>query len=217
MVMSQSLSNKRALLMCAFILTGAATPGMAVENQDFLLLVDIAPKAYRLHVDEPGYARWDDRGTFSSNVLISPTIRIHEDGEDNKPSLMITAGLSYGHSSTTDLKIDTIEWQLGVGAWWRLTEWVNLSMHAQGGTGISYVDLPDVVNLNYGREDGWQRCMHGEALATVIFSPYPNLLFGVTGGARVMYQSSSVSDGSRTTFSNVISGGVLAGSVGFTF
>lgn len=200
------------LLSITHSLTAADEP-----NWDHLLIVDLAPKSYRIRVDHEGYTRWDARGTFDSHVAISPTLRMRGHSHDGNPAPMLILGLTYGHYSAGDLQMEVVEWQAGGGVWWPMNQWSELSLHAQIGTGWTSVDLPDSVNQSSGRIDGRSDSGNAAILANLTIHPHRNLTIVVTGGVSVRYESENRKYSYHTAYSNVISGGVLGAGIGLSF
>lgn len=200
------------LLSVTLALTAADEP-----SWDHLLLVDFAPKSYRIRVDKEGYTRWDERGTFDSHMAISPTLRIRGHANDGDPALMLILGLTYGQYSTGDLQMEVVDWHAGAGVWWSLSEWTEISLHAQIGGGWTDVDLPDPVNRSSGRIDGSSESSNAAILANLAIHPQRNVTIAVTGGVSVRYDSEMRKYSYHTAFSNVISGGVLSAGIGLTF
>lgn len=200
------------LLSITLSLTAADDP-----SWDHLLILDFAPKSYRIRVDEEGHTRWDERGTFDSHMAISPTLRIRGHSQDGDPAPMLILGLTYGRYSTGELQMEVVDWHAGAGVWWPLSKWTEISLHAQIGGGWTYVDLPDSVNQSSGRMDVSSKSSNAAILASLAIHPHRNVAIAVTGGVSVRYDSEMRKYSYHTAYSNVISGGMLGAGIGLTF
>ncbi len=137
-------------------------------RHDHYIMVDLGEKRYNFYLDENNGTEQKKSGVFKSSVVVSPTALISGGDEENGRFYGLF-GLSFGFASDDDIKYQSYEWQLGLGAMRDITEWAHLAFTISGGYGVTGVEIPAYWPTISGDHSDWNFSGHGEATVGLTF------------------------------------------------
>lgn len=201
--------------LIAAVMAASAGWAEADSRVDHYIQVDLGTKWYDLtfHHDDD---RSQITGQFDTSVVVTPTVCCRVGNKESNFGLILTGGLAYGSFVAPDLKVDTFEFHLGIGAEMKITSWAHFDVMASVGRGFTWADLPaDHLSWDH-RQSTWGYSSHAEAIATFAVDCWGARL-SANAGYRATGMTLADPDSANRYDDYLIHGFVVGGALGFTF